>query len=140
MNEIRIARSPEEIDRCFLVMHQLRPMLTAEKFVEQVAVQQAEGYELAYLEHGEAVVCVAGFRVIHVLWSGKTFYVDDLVTDEAQRSRGHGETMLQWLIARARELGCATFSLDSGTHRKEAHAFYMRNGLRISDFHFQLAL
>lgn len=115
-------------------------MLTAEKFTELVAVQQAEGYQLAYLESDKTVVCVAGFRVIHVLWSGKTFYVDDLVTDESMRSRGYGEKMLQWLIGRAREQGCSTFSLDSGTHRKDAHAFYMRNGLHISDFHFQLSL
>jgi GNAT superfamily N-acetyltransferase len=121
-------------------MHQLRPKLTAENFVELIAAQQAEGYELTRLEDQGAIVCVAGFRVMHVLWSGKTFYVDDLVTDEAQRSRGYGGQMLQWLIAQARELGCSTFSLDSGTHRNDAHAFYMRNGLRISDFHFQLAL
>lgn len=121
-------------------MHQLRPKVTPENFAQQIELQQSEGYELAYLQNEGAVVCVAGFRVMHVLWSGKTLYVDDLVTDEAQRSRGHGEKMLQWLIAHARQQGCATFSLDSGTHRKDTHAFYMRNGLRISDFHFQLPL
>ncbi len=121
-------------------MHQLRPQLTVETFAEQIAVQQAEGYELVSLEDQGAIVCVAGFRVMHVLWSGKTLYVDDLVTDVGRRSRGYGETMLQWLIAQARQLRCSTFSLDAGTHRKDAHAFYMRNGLRISDFHFQLSL
>jgi GNAT superfamily N-acetyltransferase len=138
--EIRIARSHEEIARCFPVMHQLRPKLTAGEFVECVGVQQKEGYEIAYVEHDGAVVCVAGFRLMHVFWSGKTLYVDDLVTDEAQRSHGFGEAMVKWLIARAREEGCETFSLDSGTQRKDAHAFYMRLGLRITDFHFQLPL
>ncbi len=55
-----------------------------------------------------------------MLSSGKTLYVDDLVTDAAARSQGHGEAMLQWLIALAREAGCDTFSLDSGTHRRSA--------------------
>jgi GNAT superfamily N-acetyltransferase len=67
-------------------------------------------------------------------------YVDDLVTDEAMRSRGFGEAMIQWLITLAKEEGCSTFSLDSGTFRHEAHAFYFRQGLRITDFHFQLPL
>jgi GNAT superfamily N-acetyltransferase len=138
--EIRIAQSREEIERCFSVMQQLRPKLKAEEFAERVALQRSEGYELAFLEDEGAVVCVAGFRMMHVLWSGRTLYVDDLVTDEAQRSRGFGEAMLSWLIARAREKGCVTFSLDSGTHRQAAHAFYMRHGLRITDFHFQLPL
>ena len=32
----------------------------------------------------------------------KTLYVDDLVTDAALRSQGHGEAMLKWLIASKR--------------------------------------
>ncbi|CAN5415050.1 GNAT family N-acetyltransferase [soil metagenome] len=135
-----LAETDAEIDRCFAVMHQLRPSLSQDQFVAIIRTQQSEGYRLAFLEHEGRVVTVAGFRVQHVLWSGKTLYVDDLVTDEAARSQGHGETMLQWLIQRAREAGCGTFSLDSGTHRKEAHAFYFRHGLRICDFHFQLPL
>ncbi len=137
---IRIAASAEEIDRCYPVMRQLRPKLSAGDFVERVRVQQGEGYRLACLEHDGAVVAVAGFRIMHVLWSGKTLYVDDLVTDEAMRSRGFGEAMVAWLIEHARQQGCATFSLDSGTHRHQAHAFYFRQGLRITDFHFQLPL
>jgi GNAT superfamily N-acetyltransferase len=140
MQTIKIATTPDEIDRCFPVMSQLRPQLIASEFVGHVQAQQAEGYQLASLEHEGAVVSVAGFRMQHMLSSGKTFYVDDLVTDAAARSKGHGEAMIQWLIALAREAGCDTFSLDSGTHRQEAHAFYLRNRLRITSFHFSLPL
>ncbi|MBS1800700.1 MAG: GNAT family N-acetyltransferase [Acidobacteria bacterium] len=121
-------------------MRQLRPALAPGEFVDHVMLQQAEGYRLAYLEHADAIVALAGFRVMHVLWSGKTMYVDDLVTDEAMRSRGFGERMIGWLVELARSEGCKTFSLDSGTHRQAAHAFYFRMGLRISDFHFQMPL
>jgi len=140
MGEVRIAESDAEIERCFAVMHQLRPALVAEEFVGRIREQQAEGYRLAFLEHEGRVVSVAGFRLMTVLWSGKTLYVDDLVTDEAARSKGHGETILMWLMDHARAAGCVTFSLDSGTQRSEAHAFYFRQGLRISDFHFQVPL
>lgn len=137
---IRIAASPAEIERCFPVMSQLRPLLIANEFVARVKAQQAEGYQLASLEHEGRVVAVAGFRVQNMLSSGKTFYVDDLVTDANERSKGHGEAMIQWLIALAREASCDTFSLDSGTHRMDAHAFYLRNRLRITSFHFALPL
>jgi GNAT superfamily N-acetyltransferase len=139
-HSIRLARGRAEIDRCYPVMRQLRTALSAEEFVSRVELQQSEGYRLAYLEHEGAVVALAGFRVMNVLWSGKTMYVDDLVTDEAMRSRGFGEAMIAWLVAQARNEGCKTFSLDSGTHRQAAHAFYFRVGLRISDFHFQMPL
>jgi GNAT superfamily N-acetyltransferase len=140
MRTIKIATTPAEIDRCFAVMSQLRPLLVAGEFVARVQAQQAEGYQLASLEHEGAVVSVAGFRFQNLLVSGKTLYVDDLVTDAAARSQGHGEAMLQWLITLAREAGCEMFSLDSGTQRQEAHAFYLRQRMRITSFHFALRL
>lgn len=106
----------------------------------RVELQQKEGYRLAYLEHEGAVVAVAGFRLMNMLWSGRVMYIDDLVTDESMRSRGFGERMIAWLVERARSEGCEAFALDSGTHRHAAHAFYFRQGLRISDFHFEMQL
>jgi GNAT superfamily N-acetyltransferase len=140
MRTIKIATTDAEINRCFPVMHQLRPKLIADEFVSRIQTQQAEGYQLAYLEENSTIVAVAGFRLQTLLWSGRTLYVDDLVTDAERRSQGHGEAMLTWLIALAKDANCTTFMLDSGTHRNEAHAFYFRHGLRISDFHFKLAL
>src|ERR1700751_1995705 len=85
MRTIQIATTPEEIDRCFPVMSQLRPMLIAEEFCPRIRAQQAEGYQLAFLQNDSAVVSVAGFRIQNMLSSDKTFYVDDLVTDAAAR-------------------------------------------------------
>jgi GNAT superfamily N-acetyltransferase len=140
MRTIQIATSADEIASCFPVMHQLRPLLVADEFVGRIQAQQAEGYRLAFLKDGDAVVSVTGFRVQSMLVTGKTFYVDDLVTDSAARSQGYGEAMLKWLIEQAREQGCTTFSLDSGTQRQDAHAFYLRHRLRITSFHFALPL
>jgi GNAT superfamily N-acetyltransferase len=137
---VQIAETDADIARCFAVLHQLRPKLVEKDFIATIRTQQSEGYQVAFLEYEGTVVSVAGFRIYHVLWSGKTLYVDDLVTDADSRSRGHGEALLHWLIDHARQAGCNTFSLDSGTHRQQAHAFYFRHGLRITDFHFQLPL
>ena len=137
---IQIAETDGDIVRCFSVLQQLVPKLVEEEFLATIRTQQSEGYQLAFLEHQGVVVSVAGFRIHHVLWSGKTLYVDDLVTDAGSRARGHGEALLHWLIDRARQIGCNTFSLDSGTQRQQTHAFYFRHGLRITDFHFQLPL
>ena len=56
------------------------------------------------------------------------------------RSRGHGKALLDWLKGEARRLGCVRLQLDSGTFRKDAHAFYLREGLRIEAFHLGIAL
>jgi len=137
---IAIATTADEIGRCFAVMHQLRPALVESEFVERVQGQWAEGYQLAYLASGGVVRAVAGFRLQTMLSSGRTLYVDDLVTDANARSQGYGAAMLDWLIALAREAGCVSFTLDSGTQRRDAHAFYMRQKMRITSFHFHLSL
>jgi GNAT superfamily N-acetyltransferase len=137
---ITIASSDADIERCFPVMHQLRPNLIASEFVARVRQQQKEGYLLAFLEEDGVIRSVAGFRIHGRLHSGRTLYVDDLVTDNAVRSRGHGDRLFDWLVQHAREAGCQMFSLDSGTHRVDAHRFYLRKRMRISCFHFDLPL
>lgn len=136
MTQVRLADTEQEIARCFRVMLHLRPHLAESEFVGRIRAQQAQGFRLAFLEQDGEVRAVAGFRVMEMLASGRTLYVDDLVTDEAQRSRGCGKAMLGWLEQHAREAGCETFSLDSGTHRQEAHAFYFRERMRVTSFHF----
>jgi GNAT superfamily N-acetyltransferase len=135
-----IADSPVDILRCVDVMRQLRPQVDAQDFPRRVALQRAQGYQLAFTEVQGAVVAVGGFRIIDMLFSGKTMYVDDLVTDEAQRSQGLGSEMLGWLVELAKASGCETFSLDSGVQRHRAHGFYFDFGMHISSFHFELRI
>jgi GNAT superfamily N-acetyltransferase len=137
---IRWAVTEAEIECCFAVMHQLRPALSPEEYLRLAKIQVAEGLRIASLASAGEVVCVANVRLMTMLATGRTIYVEDLVTDAGSRSRGHGRQMLDWLTAFGREQGCRTLSLESGTHRSEAHAFYFRQGLRITDFHFQLPL
>lgn len=129
-----------EITRCHAVMVQLRPHLDEATFLQRVRQQMEQGYRLVARVEGDTVVAVAGYRLGENLASGRHIYVDDLVTDEQGRSRGYGRELLNWLIERARALGCATLELDSGVHRAAAHRFYFENRMTISSFHFRLPL
>jgi GNAT superfamily N-acetyltransferase len=66
--------------------------------------------------------------------------VDDLVTDGAHRSRAHGRTLFEWLVAEARRLGCDQLCLESGVQRFDAHRFYFRQRMHVSAYHFTLSL
>jgi GNAT superfamily N-acetyltransferase len=138
MAQVKLADSDADLRRCHAVMRQLRPHFEQEEaFIAQVRRQMAqERWRLAFVEDGDEVVAVAGFRLLECLATGKTLYVDDLVTREDLRSKGHGETLMRWLETHARKLGCQTFSLDSGTQRTGAHKFYFRMGMTIPSFHF----
>jgi GNAT superfamily N-acetyltransferase len=137
---LALADTDTAIARCFAVMHQLRPHLVEADFVPRVRRMQGEGFHLAYLESDGVVRAVAGFRYYEKLVSGKNLYVDDLVSDSTQRSCGHGRALLAWLVAEAKRHGCAQLELDSGVQRTEAHRFYFRERMRISAYHFVVAL
>lgn len=78
--DIRLAKSDEEIARCFPVMHELRPYVAEHDFVSRVRRQEASGYRLAYVLEGGEAVAVAGYRIGENLAWGRFLYVDDLVT------------------------------------------------------------
>jgi GNAT superfamily N-acetyltransferase len=139
MSPVKIAERDADIRRCFAVMRQLRPHLHDEAdFLVRARRQMGhERWQLIYVEDDSGVVAaVSGFRILECLSSGKTLYVDDLVTAEDQRGKRYGETLMAWMEQRARDEGCETFSLDSGTQRTGAHKFYFRLGLPITSFHF----
>ena len=136
-----LARTDAEILSCFPVMAELRPHLAEAGFLDRVRRQQREsGYELAFIAENGNVKAVAGFRIAEFLAWGRILYVDDLVTTGVERSRGHGQRLFEWLVARAREAGCAEFHLDSGVQRFDAHRFYLRHRMEINSHHFALKL
>jgi GNAT superfamily N-acetyltransferase len=137
---IQAASTDAQIQSCFPVMRQLRTHLVESEFVPRVRLQARGGYELAFLVDGERVVAVAGFRIIENLSAGRVLYVDDLVTDEAHRSAGHGKQLLDWLAERGRAAGCAKLDLDSGVQRVDAHRFYLANGMAKYAHHFRMEL
>lgn len=138
---IRLAETDAAIAACHPVVAELRPHIaTPEALVEQVRRQAAEGYRLAYVEDGGRPVACAGYRIVEMLAHGRFLYVDDLVTLASERSRGHGDALLDWLEAEARRAGCRSLQLDSGTQRTAAHRFYFRKRMVVNSFHFWMAL
>jgi GNAT superfamily N-acetyltransferase len=139
---IRLAKDADEIRRCFPVMQQLRTHLSEELYGEMVRrMTEREGYRLAYVEDAGEITAVAGFRFMELLFVGGTvLYVDDLITDKVQRSRGYGRVLMEWLSQHARENGCMELHLDSGVQRFDAHRFYFAERMHISSYHFRLKL
>ena len=137
---IKEALTDAEVTATFPVMRQLRLHLAEDEYLETIRRMQRSGYRLAAVAEGKEVRCAAGFRIVEFLAYGKFLYVDDLVTAEDARSEGHGKLMLDWLAGVAREEGCDSLQLDSGVQRYGAHRFYFREGMRISSYHFSMAL
>jgi GNAT superfamily N-acetyltransferase len=121
------------------VHRQLRPKLNAD-YAAQMRRIFEDGGRMAVAVRAERVLGVAVWRCYADTFNGLKFYVDDLVTDEACRSQGVGQTLIDWLSTEARRLGANGLVLDSGTHRTDAHRFYFREGFVITSFNFKKQL
>lgn len=119
------------------VLLELRPHLTPKSFdaIYREGHRQGLRFLAAYVDG--RCIAVAGWRLVVTTHAdGTKLYVDDLVTAANERSHGAGKALITELTARARSAGCTAIDLDSGVQRKDAHRFYMREGLTISSFHF----
>jgi GNAT superfamily N-acetyltransferase len=138
---VRRLSTDDEILAGRRVMRQLRPQIPEDAYLPTVRrMMETDGYLQAAVFEGDAVVAIAGYRFMEMLFSGKSLYVDDLNTDETRRSRGHGQMLMDWLKREARERGCGQLQLDSGVQREKTHRFYFREGLTINCYHFRIDL
>jgi GNAT superfamily N-acetyltransferase len=139
--DIVVADTAELISETFGVMQQLRPNLLRHQYVPMIRYLMArEGFAIAALRDEGQVRAVTGFRIITMLYRGRILYVDDLVTDARDRSKGYGALMLEWLKAEAGRKQCCEIQLISRNHRLDAHRFYERQGFRTDCRHFSLPL
>ena len=121
------------------VHRQLRPHLPAD-YAGRMKQVFASGAEMAVAVVEGRVAGITVFRVIEKTFTGRELYCDDLVTDEKQRSKGVGRSLIAYMEEVGRRRGCDMLALDSGTQRQEAHKFYFREQMPITAFHFSKKL
>ncbi|MFZ4763207.1 MAG: GNAT family N-acetyltransferase [Alphaproteobacteria bacterium] len=135
-------KNPSDIVATFSVMQELRPHFTdREEYVAKVAqMQRDHGFRLIAYIQSEICAGLMGFTVETRLAFGKIIYVADLVTSNSHRSKGIGKALLDFIKKEAVLLDCQHILLDSGTHRVEAHRFYLRENFLIRAFNFRFPM
>jgi GNAT superfamily N-acetyltransferase len=127
---------PRWLSRAEQVHRQLRPQMPADYSAKMRQVFH-DGGEMCVAVQGQFVIGVAVYREFENTHVGRRFYIDDLVTDESERSTGAGKTLIAHLEKVARDRGCPGLDLESGTHRTRAHRFYFREDFYITAFSFR---
>jgi len=134
-----VITEPDWLVRAEPVHRQLRSELPV-TYVARMREVFANGARMLVATEGDEVRGVAVWRLVENTYEGRRLYVDDLVADEAHRSRGVGKALLSYLEKHARSLACDVLTLDSGCQRTRAHAFYFREGMHIPSFCFKKEL
>jgi GNAT superfamily N-acetyltransferase len=115
---------------------ELRPNLKQETFQEIFNKQRKEGYQIVFIGDENMAFALAGFRTLNHFFSGKTLYIDDLVTHTNHLKKGYAGQLLDWIKDYAKENDYNQLSLDSGFLRKDAHRLYLNKGLEVASLHF----
>jgi GNAT superfamily N-acetyltransferase len=87
-------------------------------------------------QDGRAVGLASVFVEVLSIREGWRCVLEELVVDRAQRSRGIGARLLVAAQAWAREHGCTHLRLESGLGRKDAHRFYLAQGMDQVSYSF----
>jgi len=133
--EVKLA-GPADLPKIIPTLQELRPHLSHDEMASMMMDMFRDGYQVVYVGNDDIAFAVAGFRTITFLYSGKTLYIDDLVTHKDHQRKGYAATLLTWLKKYALDHQYDHFALDSGFHRKDAHRLYLNHGLDLEAFHF----
>jgi GNAT superfamily N-acetyltransferase len=129
-----------ELNKCWLLVQELRPHVSQHDFVKAVGEMRHEGYTPVFIQEDDEFVAYVGFREMQMLFSGKIIYIDDLVTAPQHRGKGYASQLLDYIIEIARSKKLKGVHLDSGYLKNEAHRLYLNKGFILRAHHFALEL
>lgn len=122
------------------LVRQLTPAITDDVYLALLREMVPHRYGQFVVVEGDRAIALSGYWIGHKFYCGRYLEVDNFVVDEAHRSRGIGQLLLDHLIEHAREEGCAHLMLDAYLQNNAAHRFYERNGFTKRGYHFMRAL
>lgn len=127
----------QEFCKVLPVLQQLRPKLCREEALSLLERMKEEHYRIfaLYNSEGEAV-SLAGVAICTNFYNTKHVFIYDLVTAEAHRSKGYGETLLSYIEEWGKENDCSCVVLTSAFPRIDAHRFYEREGYKKVSYTF----
>jgi GNAT superfamily N-acetyltransferase len=110
-----------QIMAAFPLMAELRDRVKRETFLEEIRMQEIEGYRLLGLYADGLLVSLAGVRRQHTMARGPHAFVDDLVTHPDHRGKGYATELLKYVAVQAAANGLPRVYLDA---RATALGFY----------------
>ena len=129
----------EIVNSYFKIVQELRPHIKTENNLEKILKQITKSEAVIFWgieKEGIPVGFASSVFRYGLAQNGKYCFIYDLVITEKQRSRQLGKQLLVAIIKDAKNSGCVSIELESGTSRASAHKFYFKNNFHISSYNF----
>ena len=134
---IKKLTTKEELYATYPFVAQLTPDLTEATFrIIQDEIMH-DGYQCigAFDADGE-MFGMCGYWIRHRFYCGKGLHIDNIASIGEMHGRGIGTVLMEWIVEESKAHGCDHVVLDTYLENKDAHAFYLKNRLRIAGLHF----
>ncbi len=136
-----VAIRPARPEDCALILRFVRDLALYEKALDEVEATEASLHGLLFAQQPKVfgLICevdgeAAGFALYFYnfsSWLGKLgLYLEDLYVDPAQRGKGAGKALLQYLAKQAVAEGCGRFEWNVLDWNEPAIRFYESVGAR----------
>lgn len=116
--------SVEQWEEAYPIITQLRTDLDKHSYFELMDEMRKGGYRLFAFYKGEEMAAIIGISVRVNFYNKRHVVVHDLVTTKAERSKGIGEKLLDFIHDWAKMNGAKYVALESALPRTDAHRFY----------------
>lgn len=136
--ELRTLTTVENMLPHLVLIQQLTPTMTAERYRELLTAMVPHRYAMVAAYEGNVCMGLSGYWIGHKLYSGKYVEIDNFIVDVPYRERGVGQALLEHLRAVALAERCEQLMLDAYLSNAGAHAFYERFGFTKRGYHFML--
>ncbi len=120
----------------YLLIRQLSPGVTEERYTHLLDDMLAHGYRMVAIFDGADCVGISGIWVATKIYSGRYLEMDNVVVADTHRSKGIGQLLTDFVEKLALAEGCETMMLDAYLENEKAHAFYERAGFTKRGYHF----
>jgi GNAT superfamily N-acetyltransferase len=129
-----------DFDDIFTLLQQLWPNLELSIEAMRDVFNQKMSSENDTLFCAEDKGKVIGFSAFEVLLNfsrpSKYGLVGEIIVDKNYREKGVGTSLINRIMERAREKGCASLELNSSLFRTGAHEFFLKNGFEKKAYLF----
>ncbi len=149
MSDVAIRAALDDEDNVLVLMEELfeAPGIKPPDYSTERAARGFQGYlesddgDVLLAEEVGTLVGLASVYVdIASIRYGTRCWLEDLVVTSGRRGTGVGARLLVEATAWARERGCTHLELDSGNARKDAHRFYIDQGMEQQSLVFHLPI
>tara|TARA_R110002051_G_scaffold150662_3_gene223242 strand:+ start:5661 stop:6098 length:438 start_codon:yes stop_codon:yes gene_type:complete len=93
------------------------------------------GYQCIGVYADKKLIACCGFWILNKLYAGKHVEPDNVFVEEAYRSSGVGELIMNWLFNHAITIGCEGAEVNCYARNEKGKKFWERQGFEALGYH-----